>query len=689
MIVKFNELNKFWRFIVLNRAMLYKVILLIGCGFLTLYLFPKGGQFKYEFQKGKPWQYPTLYAPFDFSILKSNEDLEKEKQEIINFQKKYYRATPEVFDQVKRSYKTQFSNFFNLPASHPNYKVLYDYGYKILNEIYKVGVFPVAYDHKGSSFVYLIKQNQESTVTVDQFSRIEDLRSKVVSMAIDSLYNASVDQYYNLFFEIVQPNITLDEKFTKNSLASALRDVSVSRGIVVQNAIVISKGEVVEGEKFQTLLSLKNEYSSKLWSDANYYWIIFGYSILIGLTFLALFLFLSSYRPAVFDNNKKMTFIFLNVVGMIALTTFMVNYEVNFLYAVPICILPLILKTFFDPRLGLFTHVITILTLGFIVPNSFEFVFLQIIAGIVTIQSVTQLQNRANLFITVGRIVFVYLIGYIAFTIIHEGGVSEIELTIIGLFFLNGLLTLFAQPLIYLCEKIFGLVSDVSLLELSDTNSPLLKELSDRAPGTFHHSLQVANLAETAANEIGANSLLVRVGALYHDIGKMNAPPYFSENQASRLSPHEELSPAESAKIIIDHVTNGILIAKKNKLPERIIDFIRTHHGTSKVYYFYKKAEEISGETPDNKLYCYPGPRPFSKETAILMMSDAVEAASKSLKEPTIDKIQNFVESIVDKQVEEKQFNDCNITLAEIEIVKKVLSKKLINIYHLRVTYPE
>ena len=212
---------------------------------------------------------------------------------------------------MNRSYQTQFSNFFNLPASNPNYKVLYDYGYEILNEIYKVGVFPVAYDHKGSSFVYLIKQNQESTVSVDQFSRIEDLRSKVVSMAIDSLYIASVDQYYNLFFEIIQPNISLDEKFTNNSLASALGDVSASRGIVVQNAIVISKGEVVEGEKFQTLLSLKNEYSSKLWSDANYYWIIFGYSILIGLTFLALFLFLSNYRPEVLDSRVKIDFYFL------------------------------------------------------------------------------------------------------------------------------------------------------------------------------------------------------------------------------------------------------------------------------------------------------------------------------------------------------------------------------------------
>ena len=689
MILKSTELIKFWRFIVLNRSELYKVFLLIGCGFLTLYLFPKGGQFKYEFQKGKPWQYSTLYAPFNFSILKSSEELEKEKLEILNFQRKYYRADLKVFDYVKNSYQTQFSNFFNLPASSPNYKVLFDYGYEILNEIYKVGVFPVAYEHTGSSFAYLIKQNQESTVTIDQFSHIQDLRNRVVSMATDSIRSASIDQYYNLFFEIIQPNISLDEKFTNNSLAAALGDVSTSRGIVVQNAIVISKGEVVEGEKLQILLSLKNEYSSKLWSDANYYWIIFGYSILIGLTFLALFLFLSNYRPEVFENNKKMTFIFLNVLGVIAFTTLMVNYEVNYLYAVPICILPLILKTFFDPRLGLFTHVITILTLGFIVPNSFEFVFLQIIAGIITIQSVTQLQNRANLFITVGRIVFVYLIGYVAFTIIHEGGVSEIELTVIGLFFLNGLLTLFAQPLIYLCEKTFELVSDFSLLELSDTNSPLLKELSDRAPGTFHHSLQVANLAETAANKIGANSLLVRVGALYHDIGKMNAPTYFSENQLSRLSPHEKLSPSESAKIIIDHVSNGIIIAKKYKLPMRIIDFIRTHHGTSKVYYFYKKEEEISGENPDIKLYSYIGPRPFSKETAILMMSDAVEAASKSLKDPTIDKIQNFVETIVDKQVEEKQFNDCNITFAEIETVKIVLSKKLLDVYHLRLAYPE
>ena len=277
------------------------------------------------------------------------------------------------------------------------------------------------------------------------------------------------------------------------------------------------------------LISLREEYASQLWNEYSFYWIIFGYTILVILTFMSLILFINNYRPSIFDDNKEISFIFLNMVGIIALTTIVVKFDVRLLYAVPICILPLILKTFFDPRLGLFTHVITVLNLGFVVPNSFEFVFLQMMAGIVTILSTTQLQNRANLFITVGRIVLVYLVGYLAFTITREGGIAKIDLMVIGFFLLNGLLTLFAQPLIYLYERLFKLVSDVSLLELSDTNSKLLKELSDRAPGTFHHSLQVANLAETAANEIGANTLLVRVGALYHDIGKMNAPPTFQK----------------------------------------------------------------------------------------------------------------------------------------------------------------
>ena len=658
------------------------------CSFLIVYLFPKGATFKYEFQKGKPWQYTTLYAPFDFSVLKSDVELEEERQAIINSNSPYYRANADIIEQVSRSYTTQYSNFFNRPVSSESYSRLYDFGNRILKEIYAYGVLPLGFEHQGGKSVFLIQGNNESTVDRNEFVKIEELRQKLEILIQDTEFQDYLDQFYKLFFEVVQPNISLDEKFTNNALNESLDDISIYRDFVQKGSIIIDQGEVVEGEKLQMLFSLKEEYASQLWNEYNYYWILFGYTILVVLTFMSLVLFISNYRPSIYEDNKEISFIFLNMVGMIGLTTLVINFDVQFLYAVPICILPLILKTFFDPRLALFTHMITILNLGFIVPNSFEFLFLQLLVGIVTILSITQLQNRANLFITVGRIVLVYLVGYIAFTIIHEGNISTLDFKVIGLFLLNGLLTLFAQPLIYLFERLFKLVSDVSLLELSDTNSKLLKEISDRAPGTFHHSLQVANLAETAANEIGANALLVRVGALYHDIGKMSAPTYFSENQTGSVSPHEEMVPDQSAKIIIDHVAEGIKMAKKAKLPDRIIDFIRTHHGDSWVYYFYKKAQE-SGEEVDEKDFRYPGPRPFSKETAILMMADSVEAASKSLREPTVDKIQQFVDTIINKQIDEKQFNDCNITLSEIETVKKVLSKKLINVYHLRVEYPE
>ena len=407
------------------------------------------------------------------------------------------------------------------------------------------------------------------------------------------------------------------------------------------------------------------------------------------MIFTLLLLFIYNYRYGIYEDNRKLTFIFFNVLVIVVAFTLTINYNTNYVFAVPICILPLIIKAFFDSRLGLYTHLLTVLLVGFLVPNSFEFVFLQITAGIMTIQSQTKLYKRANLFIIVGQIFLIYMVGYISFTIIQEGSILKINFAPISMFILNGLLMLFVQPLIYIYERLFRLVSDVSLLELSDTNSILLKELSDKAPGTFHHSLQVANLAEAAANEIGANSLLVRVGALYHDIGKLKSPSYFSENQKANVSPHDELTPRQSAKIIISHVINGIKIAQKYNIPDRVIDFIRTHHGTSLVFYFFKKQEEISSDNFNFNDFKYPGPKPFSKETAILMMADSVEAASKSLKSPTVEDLNNFIDKIINSQMVDQQFNSSDITFAEIELVKKVLFKKLINVYQLRIEYPE
>ena len=491
-----------------------------------------------------------------------------------------------------------------------------------------------------------------------------------------------------MFFDIIKSNISFNKSLTDKSLEEKLANVSLTRGVISEGTLIISKGQVIEDDQFSVLDSLKSEYESQVWSSNNYNWVMVAYTLLVALALLMLLLFLRKYRTEVFENNTKVTFIFFNIVVMILLTTLVINYNSEYLYVVPLCILPLVLKAFFDARLGLFAHVLTVLLLGFIVPNSYEYMFLQIIAGIVTILTVSELYKRANLFISVGQITLIYIISYFAFFVIHEGQIFNVELKTFGYFVLGGLATLFVQPLIYIYEKLFGLVSDVSLLELSDTNTKLLKELSNKAPGTFHHSLNVANLAEASANEIGANAMLVRVGALYHDIGKMKNPTFFTENQSTGINPHDELSAKESANVIVNHVLDGIEIAKKNNLPDRVIDFIRTHHGTSTIYYFYMKEKSVI-EDADEKDFSYLGPKPFSKETAILMMCDSVEAASKSLKLPTSTKINAFVENIIDKQVENGQFLNADITFRDIESIKKVLKLKLANIYHLRIEYPE
>jgi cyclic-di-AMP phosphodiesterase PgpH len=555
-------------------------------------------------------------------------------------------------------------------------------------EIYDGGLLQEIVPLESEQLVYLREGNEVTEITYKNILKQNQLRDFLNRRIDQAQLQNFREELIELFFDTVKPNVIYNDTLTQSDLESKYNQISYTRGNVERGTIIVAKGEVVEGNKLQILNSLKVEYESQVWSEASYNWVIVGYTLLVFLALLMLMLFIRKYRYDIFQNNIKVTFIFFNVTLMVLLTVMVINFNVEYVYVVPLCILPLTIKGFFDSRLGLFTHVITVLLLGFIVPDSYQYMFLQIIAGIVTILTVSELYKRANLFITVGQITLVYILSYFAFTIIQEGSVNELEPEIFLMFILGGLATLFVQPLIYAYEKVFGLVSDMSLLELSDTNTKLLKELSDKAPGTFHHSLNVANLAEAAANEINANSMLVRVGALYHDIGKMQNPTYFTENQTTSVNSHDELSPKESAQIIIEHVINGIEIAKKRNLPDRVIDFIRTHHGTTTVYYFYKKAQENEGQVNEED-FRYPGPMPFSKETAILMMCDSVEAASRSIKEPTSRLIDDFVEKIINKQMEEGQFLNSDITFMEIQLVKKVLKRKLKNIYHLRIEYPE
>ena len=678
-------LNKFYR----NHNLLYKVFLFVVTTFLIVYLFPKSGTFRYSFEKGKPWQSENLYAPFDFAIQKSEQALEEERLQISKESPVFFEVDTAKTTQIFKNFDAVFERNF-LEVKDPKLtEELYQFGAQIFSELYTSGVLPEGYNFSSERMIsVLVNKTQNRVIPYAEFFLQTDLKSYVESKVQGSDYEVYLPSYLSLFFDVIKPNTTYNTSLTESALNDRLGRIVLVRGRVDKGTLIISKGEVVQGDKLAILKSLESEYASQVWTEANYVWVLAAYTVLVALALLMLLLFLRKYRIEIFLNNTKVTFIFFNIALMVLLTTLLVNYNSAYIYAVPLCILPLVLKAFFDARLGLFTHVVTVLLLGFVVANNYEYMFLQIIAGIVTILTVSELYKRANLFISVGQITLIYIISYFAFFVIHEGSIDGLKWENFLLFVLCGLATLFVQPLIYAYEKLFGLVSDVSLLELSDTNSKLLKELSDTAPGTFHHSLNVANLAEASANEIGANAMLVRVGALYHDIGKMSNPTYFTENQSTGINPHDELSPKESAQIIVDHVIKGVELAKKYNLPDRVIDFIRTHHGTSYVRYFYNKQMELTTEF-DPSDFMYNGPKPFSKETAILMMCDSVEAASKSLKEPTSTKINAFVDNILANQIEDAQFLNANITFKEIESIKKVLKHKLANMYHLRIEYPE
>lgn len=670
-----------------NNTIIYKVLLFLISVVAIVYLFPKGGQFKYDFPQGKPWQYDNLYAPFDFAIQKTPKEIAQEKQELTANSKKYFEVNPHIKDEVLTAFIKDINSVDTL--STKTKEELQEKGNDIITNIYTYGFLDDASRDKANvgEIIVLRKGNSIDDILFSKLIQSNDVLPflRLNTKELPPYKQRIVTNYLS---NNLKANVTYDVKYSEKELDELLQGISYAKGKVSKGELIILKGDIVEGKKHNILKSYEVAFASQIWTKANYYWIVFGYTILVAFALLMLLLFLERNRTEIFNDNNKVTFIFFNVILMIFVQTMVVKYSSDYVYVVPLSMLPIVLKAFFDARLGLFTHVLTVLLLGFIVPNSFEFIYLHIIAGIVTILTVSELYKRASLFMSIGQITLIYMITYFAFTILKEGNADKINWMYFGLFAANGLLSFLAVFFIYFYEKLFGLVSDVTLLELSNTNSKLLRELNEKAPGTFQHSMQVANLAEAAANEIGANSMLVRTGALYHDIGKMVNPMYFTENQSTGVNPHNDLLPVDSARIILDHVLNGIEIAKKYKLPDRIIDFIRTHHGTSVTYYFYKMELENNPEV-DIKKFQYQGPIPFSKETAILMMCDAAEAASKSLKSPTAQSIDELIDRIVNKQKNDNQFINSDITFREIEKIKKIIKNKLMNIYHLRVEYPE
>ncbi len=691
-----------------NDGPIFRLFLFVLTLVVILSLFTRQAKFKYEFTKGKPWLHESIIAPFDFSILKSDDELAKERGIIISQHLPIYNLSETIFEikveefvnnfeikwakerGIKKdgnfTFKNLFKNKRKLANTQKNNLVSFAHNY--LRDIYSKGIIQINNNPDIYEFRQILLKSElvAERRDIDDFYTINSVANKInlISKFSDEEYRFLVP----LLLAAVEQNILFDKLTTDELLSSELSNISPTKGLIVSGQVIINKGELVDAEKYQVLLSLKQKYEGAIWGKSASLLVLFGQFILVGVSLLILWLFLRQYRNRILEDTTKISMILSLIVIMVLASTIVLSLAVDWIYFIPFCISPIILKAFFDNRVALFVHLITILIIGFIMPNGFEFVFLQLIAGIISILTVLKMYKRAQLFMSVIKIIGAYLLVYIALSITHDASFSGVEGVKLLQFAISGALTIFAYPIVFLFEKIFSVVSDVSLLELTDTNSSLLRRLSDEAPGTFQHSLQVANLAEMAALEVGANALLVRAGAIYHDIGKLSNPMYFIENQSSSLNPHDELEFDKSAEIIINHVLDGIEIAKVNNLPDELIDFIRTHHGTTTVEYFYKQyIANFPDEEVDREHFTYPGPKPFSKETAILMMADAAEASARSIKNPTTENIDNLIEMVINKQLKDDQFMDADITLKEITQLKKLFKKKLVNIHHARIEY--
>ncbi len=680
-------------------AMVTLTVLLI-CIFL-----PKQPRFQYEFQKGKPWNHENLISPYNFAVLKTKEELDKDKQQILKTVQPTYNLQSHISKEQIDQFITDLSEKWqsSLMDTIPNLKID-DYGEKgeqLLSYIYNRGIISLVnrYQNKGNdpekvdatdanyNFTLLSDNVAQQKNTVDCFT----IETAYEYIRQDLRRDSKISQkewLADLLKNYITVNYIYNESLTNKIEQTALANISTTRGMVQKGELIAEKDKIVNNETYQKLLSLKKvfEDENKIGGDQNY--VALGQFFIVGMAMTLLLVFLYFFRREIFYNNRLLFIIFIVIIAMLGVLTWAIKVKIGSLYYIPYCGVPIILRILFDTRVALNIHLLMVLIAALFVPNSYDFVFLQFISGLVAIYSIKSMVKREQFLISSILILTTYIIGYIGLVLTRNGSLGNIYFSDLIPFVVSVGLTLLAYPLIYAFEKLFGIVSDLTLMELTNSNSKLLRELSLKAPGTFQHSLQVANLAEAAIYKIGGNPLLVRAGALYHDIGKMINPLYFIENQKTGNNPHEELTSEQSAQIIISHVIKGVEIARRHQLPDVVIDFIRTHHGTTRVDYFYHEfLKNNPDKLIDETIFRYPGPIPFSKETAVLMMADSVEAAARSLKEPTKESINTLVDKIIEHKLIQKQFENANITLKDIHSASELFKSMLMSIYHVRIDY--
>ncbi len=689
----------------------YRVLLFLAATALIAYLLPRERTFRYEYNKGEPWRYEVLIAPFDFRIYKTQNEIAQEKDSILKNFRPYFNFDSTIVASVKSgmlnsyegklpSYKQKYSFLSRKYKSTLNHELVANYLDTALTNIYSKGVIavPEEYIEKQNELeLMLVRNNLAEPFLASEFFTLRSAYQYLTKEVAKGLaYSTNDFKKLESFISELQlnkyllVNVELNDLRTNKEKELVLENMALTNGIVLAGQKVVGQGDIIDQNGVKKLDSYKKEYESRVGTLSEYN-IIFAGHTLITLLFLAsLFLFMYFYRKDVFYNLNHITFLLLMLTTVIFLA--FISYRIPDIpiWVIPFTILPLIVRTFMDSRLGFFFHVIAMVLASFFSDNSFEFIFLQIPAGVTGIFSLYKMARRAQIVRSAIFIFMTYSVFFTGLHLIQEGDIQTINYNYYMYFAINSVLIFIVYPLIYIFEKLFGFLSDVTLVELSDTNHPLLRKLAENAPGTFQHSIQVGNLAQEVAYKLEANPLLVRAGAMYHDIGKTATPMYFTENQTSGINPHDSMDFEESAKRVIEHIEGGIKIARKHKLPEKIIDFIATHQGTTKTKYFYNSfINKFPDKEPNDANFTYPGPTPFSKETTILMMADSIEAASRSLKEYSDEAIDKLVENIVNSQIKDGQFFNAPITFKEITKAKLVFKQKLKNIYHARVSYPK
>ena len=671
------------------KDLLYKTLIFITTVSIIVYFLPKEGKFNYdEFDINTPWKYGLLQASFDFPIYKNEQQVQKEQDSILATYQPYFHLDKEIGKSMQKKLREDYNkNLRNvLPVS--NY---IRYIERALEDIYNHGIISaedVALINQDSiERIQLIDKNIGTEKSVEELYTIKEAYEHLLDVDT-AYYDKRILQLCNLN-NYLTPNLIYDKEKSDLSKNDLLSKISWSNGYVLNGQKIIDRGEIINEQTYNILLSLRKEWEERSKSVQETRMTTLGQALFVGIFVFFFMIYLELFRKNYYERKGTLTLLFALVVIFPVILSIMVAQNIGSVYVVPFAMIPIIVGIFLDSRTAYVAHIIIILLCSITLRYPYEFMVLQIGAGMAAIYSLRELSQRSQLFRTAVIVFACYALLYFAFALIQDDDLTKLNTRMYIYFGINGILLLFAYPLLFILEKTFGFTSNVTLVELSNINNSLLREMSEIAPGTFQHSLQMANLAAEAANRIGANSQLVRTGALYHDIGKTLNPAFFTENQ-SGTNPHKSLSYEQSAQVIINHITDGIKLAEKHNLPKVIKDFIRTHHGAGVAKYFYiSYKNEHPDEEVDMSMFSYPGPNPFTKEQAILMMADAVEAASRSLPEYTEESINGLVEKIVDGQVSDGYFKECPITFKDIALVKALFKEKLKTVYHTRITYPE